>query len=264
MNADLDKIKDIIEKSGNTFHCKVVNFFEEKGWTVLVSPYYNDNVSDKPREIDIVAEKAFDLFRHAGKSQGTINIRLIIECKYVGKNNNVVFWFHDKDIHKTEEMLSNTTHLRKGSAFIKQHHYLSNTNEKVAKLFASKADRKNENELFYKALNQSLNAMVHYRNTGSIIKPNLAKRVNIRRKLNYPIIICNNFENLYRVEIGEDDKDPICIDENFKLEVNYAYLDQNKKHLNEYFLIDILNFLKLDDFLSIIEDDKLAIEHMMR
>ncbi len=27
---------------------------------VLVSPYYNDNISGKPREIDLIAEKAFN------------------------------------------------------------------------------------------------------------------------------------------------------------------------------------------------------------
>lgn len=61
INKDEDPVKQIIENSGNGFHYKVVNFLREKGWVVLVSPYYNDNVTDKQREIDIIAEKSLRL-----------------------------------------------------------------------------------------------------------------------------------------------------------------------------------------------------------
>lgn len=53
MSQDLDKVNAIIEQSGNTFHCKVLKYLQGKRWTVLISPYYNDNVSNKPREIDL-------------------------------------------------------------------------------------------------------------------------------------------------------------------------------------------------------------------
>ena len=49
-------IQDIVEKSGHNFHCQVVNFLRENGWTALISPYYNDNFTEKPREVDIIAE----------------------------------------------------------------------------------------------------------------------------------------------------------------------------------------------------------------
>ena len=86
MTQDLDKVKGIIEKSGNTFHCKVLKYLQEKSWTVLISPYYNDNVSSKPREIDLIAEKAFKATDSRGEFIGTVNVKLFIECKYIPHN----------------------------------------------------------------------------------------------------------------------------------------------------------------------------------
>ena len=77
--TDIDKVKDIIASSGNNFHCKVFDYLKEKGWTVLISPYYNDNVSDKPREIDLIAEKAFAWKNSLNRFIGTVNVKLFIE-----------------------------------------------------------------------------------------------------------------------------------------------------------------------------------------
>ncbi len=60
--------------------------------------------------------------------------------------------------------------------FTQQHHYLS-SNHKVAKLLASKNKPNIENEVIYKALNQSLNAMVYLRHKASII-PEIHNRIN--------------------------------------------------------------------------------------
>lgn len=95
--APLDVAQDIIQKNGNNFHYKVVNFLRERGWFVLVSPYYNDNYTDKPREIDIIAEKPFDIHNLFGDQWlGTVNVRLFIECKYI--NGVMVLWFDQKTI----------------------------------------------------------------------------------------------------------------------------------------------------------------------
>ena len=52
------------------------------------------------------------------------------------------------------------------------------------------------------------------------------------------------------------DTAPSKITDNFQLEVNYAYMTSNWNNINEYFLIDILNFdLLFDRFLEKIEDD---------
>jgi len=258
---DIEQVTNIITRSGNNFHCKVLNYLKEKGWTVLISPYYNDNVSDKPREIDLIAEKPFEITNRFNERFGCVNIKLFIECKYIAQK--IVFWFHNKDRHNAEDLVINTTPLRKDSGYTQKHHYLCNNNDSVAKLFADEKKRKAENEIVYQALNQSLNAMVYYRGSNSIIPEPPRGRRNIRATINYPIIICNNFKHLYRVDIDSGNP-PFNIIDNFQLEVNYAYLDSNKNHVNEYFLIDILNYEKIDEFLDTLQKDIDAISVILR
>lgn len=245
--TDIEQVKEIIANSGNNFHCTVLDRLKEKGWTVLISPYYNDNVSDKPREIDLIAEKVFDIKRSYGDFIGTVNVKLFIECKYISQKT--VFWFHNKDRVKAEHLVLKTTSLTENNRHTKDHHYLRN--DSVAKLFADEKKQKTENEIFYKALNQSLNSMVYYRGSKSIIPKSTQY---IKSTVNYPVIICNDFNNLYRVDIGSSDK-PVTINDNFQLEVNYAYLDLSKKHSNEYFLIDIVSYDKIDTFLEDLQKD---------
>ena len=251
MSEDLDQVIEIIEKSGNTFHCNVLKYLQEKDWTVLISPYYNDNVSNKPREIDLIAEKAFEAKNAHGEFIGTVNVKFFIECKFIPQKN--VFWFHAKDMQKAEDLVLQTTPARGDNIYTKKFHYLEGA-ESVAKLFADGKKHNVENEIFYKALNQSLNAMVYYRNKESIIKLPPGRDKYILYTVNYPIIVCNSFENLYKVEIGAD-ADPSNIDENFQLEVNYAYLALDGTSKTEYFLIDILSFDLIDGFLEKIEKD---------
>src|SRR3989304_1831743 len=129
----MDKVKAIIAKSGNTFHCKVLKYLQNKGWTVLISPYYNDNISSKPREIDLIAEKAFGVKDMVDRTLGTVNVKLFVECKYISQKT--VFWFHDKNMEQAEEIITNNSPLQKDNTYTKKHHYLDGKN-RAAKLFA--------------------------------------------------------------------------------------------------------------------------------
>jgi hypothetical protein len=249
MSQDKDKVKEIIEESGNTFHFKVLKYLQEKGWKVLISPYYNDHVSGKPREIDLVAEKEFPVYDIISTVIGTINIKLFIECKYI--NQKTVFWFHDKDKAKAKELLLKTTLLKEG--FTDDHHYLGKV-DSVAKLFADERKRSPDNEIFYKALNQSLNAMVYFRDIKSINEISNGKYSDIQTYVYYPIIICNSFDDLYKVKF-DTVYDPLKNTEGFLLEVNYAYIALDGTNTDEYFLIDILNFDLFDSFFQKIDDD---------
>lgn len=91
----------------------------------------------------------------------------------------------------------------------------------------------------------------------------LSQRKYILKTVNYPIIVCNSFENLYRVEIDAD-ADPSNIAENFQLEVNYAYITSNGSNVNEYFLIDILNFDLFDNFWEKIENDARLVSFFLK
>jgi len=225
----MGNIKDLIIKSGNNFHCQVVDFLRKRGWTVLISPYYNDNLTDKPREIDIVAEKPFSMKDSWGSGfLGTLNFKLFIECKYI--NKEVIFWFDEKDKEKAIKRIMHDTGLEPPSRnnAINNHHYLKN--DKVAKLFSSGQDKTPDNELIYKAINQSLNAMVYYKSSGSILSK---RREHIKKIVNYPLILCNAFDKFYKVNIGANNHSKI--EDNFQLEINYAYLDKDKDSRCEYF-----------------------------
>lgn len=247
----IEKVKKIISQSGNTFHSSVLQYMTNRDWTVLISPYYNDNVTNKPREIDLIVEKEFNITNFHREPTGIINVRLFIECKYIPKIN--VFWFYFKDRQKVEDLITQTTQIPVGSDSIENHHYLGGTN-RVAKLFSDERIKSTENETFFKALNQCLNAMVYYRYRGSIIKNFDNRNRNIQLTLNYPVILCNSFENLYQVEM-ELPSEPKRIEKNFQLEVNYAYMTADANNINEFFLIDIIDFNLLDQFLEVIEND---------
>lgn len=231
MNSKKDPIAELIERSGNNFHCQVINFLRAAAWTVLISPYYNDNFTDKPREIDIVAEKEFVVNNNFDQFLGMLNVKLFIECKFI--NKDIIFWLDEKDKEKANERVERDTSIQYLNE--NSHHYLKNG--KVAKLFSSSPEKSLDNELIYKAINQSLNAMVYYKNSRSILP---GRRENIQKILNYPLIICNTFDRFYKVEIGNAVYSKM--DDNFQLEINYAYLDKDKNNQADYFLIDVIDF----------------------
>jgi hypothetical protein len=57
--SDAEIAKDLAARSGNNFHCKVVNYLRSRNWHVSISPWYVDSSTDKPRELDLIAEKLY-------------------------------------------------------------------------------------------------------------------------------------------------------------------------------------------------------------
>lgn len=255
MNDDIKKVNSIISRSGNNFHCKVLKYLKDKGWTVLISPYYNDNISGKPREIDLIAEKYFDcIIDYWGKPKGSVSVKLYIECKHITQEN--VFWFYDKEEKSAIDLVVSTTPMERGNIYTNKHHYLENK-ERVAKLFADGKSNTSESEVFYKALNQCLNAMIYNRGKGTIINREDRRREFNKVVLEYPVIVCNSFKNLYRVDI-DSEAEVVNINNNFNLEVNYSYLNYSRVNIDEYFLIDVVNFEDIDQFLAKLESDAKA------
>ncbi|MEO8331489.1 MAG: hypothetical protein ABI479_03585 [Gallionella sp.] len=250
-----EEIEAIVNESGNSFHCRVTNYLKTKGWSTLVSPYYMDGGTNKPREIDLIAEKHWIFDGRHPDQYGAVIIKLFIECKYIPQPN--VFWFSDKDTAAATKWLVSNTPLTANNMFTKRHHYLA-SGSRVAKLFASKNKPNAENEVIYKALNQSLNAMVYLRGKESLIPDIESGRIPTLACIEMPVVFCNSFADFYRVEM-ESSSTPQHLDENFQLEVNYAYLDINEKQRNDYFLLDIVDFEKIDGYLNVLEADKEAI-----
>ncbi|MHC1741843.1 MAG: hypothetical protein AB9873_02285 [Syntrophobacteraceae bacterium] len=250
MPTDIEEVMAIVAKSGNSFHCKVLKYLQKQGWTVLVSPYFNDNVSGKPREIDLIAEKTFEIRGPFSDFGGYVNVQLYVECKYIPQKT--VFWFHEKDVGKATALVVGTSPCQRDNTYTNEHHYLSEG--RVSKLFADAKSKGAENEVFFKALNQSLNGLIYYRGRGSIIQVRPNQRNYTKCILSYPVIVCNSFDSLYAVDIDSDD-DPVRIQGIFQLEVNYAYVSQQGVSANEFFLIDVVDFAGIDGFLELVGKD---------
>ncbi len=256
---DIAGIKKIIEQSGNNLHYKVVDFLRENGWYVSVSPYYADNFSEKPREIDIIAEKNYPIGVGMRGFLGTISIQLFIECKYI--KDDTVFWFDERNNNKALEFVLNNTPLEDPSRYsmTSKHHYLSGL--PVAKLFASAQNKgqSQDGEVFFKAITQSLNGMISYSGSGSLLPSGFNQLRNdmIKTTLRYPLIITDSFGKLYRHDVIKKG-DPEEISENFEIETQYAYFDHSKKQRKEYFLIDVCNLDTLKRYLEMIEKSDLG------
>ena len=246
-----EKVKSLILNNGNNLHCRVLNEFRSRDWETIVSPYYLDEISNKPREIDIIAEKSFLYEDRFSEVYGTINAKLFIECKYI--KQTVIFWFEEKNMDSAKNWILSKTPINEDNVFFKDHSYIQN-NRNVAKLFTSESKSNHENDPIYKALNQSLHSMVYLRNKEPI-KGNVSKRFNnILSSFSYPVIICNSFENFYRVDMNNQHNIE-KIKDNFQLEVNYAYKNINRQTQSEYFLIDVVSIENIDDYLKVIESD---------
>lgn len=242
----------LIRNSGNNFHAKVARWFADQGWHVVVSPYYMDQSLNKAREIDLIAEKVCaTITNYSDRKVGDVVVRLFVECKYVPLA--AVFWFADKDIEEATELLCANGVFRKRNLYTEKHHYLSKS-PKVAKLFATSKDKQNENEPFYRALNQAFNAMVSMRGR-SISIPAVKKQSTGRLEvLEFPVVVCNSFENMYSVDFYTDST-PSKILENFQLEVRYAYFDHAQNQRDEYFLLDFVEFDKLNELSESVTED---------
>lgn len=237
---------DVIKESGHRLHARVVRVLREKNWYALISAHYTDSFTDKPREIDIVAEIDQEYHDRQGFRK-RVTVRLFLECKYFANDTTTVFWFDERDRHRAHKRAANDLRwdAKAFSCATPWHHYLAA--ESVAKLFHSSSGA----ETVSKAVNQCLNAMVYHR--GDVVPPGSTKRPDQVLLLRYPVIVCNSLETLHRTRLGDDEEAHEPIRDRFQLEVNYAYLPADgTPSRNEYFLIDVTDVDHLPELLDTI------------
>ncbi len=259
MPEDKKQVNKLIEDSGIITHYKVIDALRKNDWNLLISPYYYDNIANTIKEIDIVAEKSFgSVDGQFDESAVQINVQLFLECKYI--KQEIVFWFDDIDKDQAVSKLESETGLDilygKPGADItpEKFHYLSN--EKVAKLFSTNTNRE---DIIYKAMSQCLHAKIYYDQWFN--KPIYKQFKNPARTktkiLKYPVIICDNFNQLKEINFEGDYKHGYKdIKDYFQLELNYTYLDRDRTSARQdYFLIDVVDFNHLEEFLGGLEKE---------
>ncbi|MDO8140346.1 MAG: hypothetical protein Q6358_02505, partial [Candidatus Brocadiales bacterium] len=231
-------VTQIIEGSGNNFHAKVARWFNSNGWHTIVSPYYMDQSQSKARELDLIAEKLWPLKNASGHTQGNLVVRLFIECKFVA--SEAVFWFAPKNAQAAKKLVCSLGPFRENNSFTDKHHYIAKS-PSVAKLFASSITKAQENDPFYRALNQALNGTVSMRPTSPAHPAVGGHQRGKVITFNYPVVVCSSFAQLYAVDFFAE-AIPSAIADNFQLEVQYAFLDRSDHQQDEYFLIDFVEY----------------------
>jgi hypothetical protein len=248
-------VAQIISGSGNTFHAKVARWLRADGWHVVISPYYMDETQNKAREIDLIAERLWPVTNFS-RQIGEVAIRLFIECKYVPSPS--VFWYTEKNVATAEALVCRTSPFRANNTYTQEHHYLSSS-LKVAKLFAT-GGKAQETDPFYRALNQSLNALVSMR--GQPISASLtSKSSSPMAVLNFPVVVCSSFEQIFAVDFYSE-SDPVPVTDNFQLEVRYAYIGQGGSRHSENFLLDFVEFSQLNKFAAALNQDGKAAAYL--
>ena len=246
-----DEVSKLVRNSGNNFHAKVARWLSDNDWHVVVSPYYMDQTQNKAREIDLIAEKLWPVRDMFSQQVNDVAIRLFIECKFVPSHS--VFWFAEKDQDSAQELVCANGFFEADNMYTKKHHYLAQ-NSKVAKLFATSASKAPENEPFYKALNQTLNAMVSMIGRPVSVPALKKSRRNLRVVIEFPVVVCSSFDQIYSVDFYKESQ-PESIKDNFQLEVRYAYIDRHNNQRDDYFLLDFVEFNQLEKFAEAIDED---------
>jgi antitoxin component of MazEF toxin-antitoxin module len=96
-----------IQKCGNSLTIRIFQLLNEGGWKTSLSPRYIDPESNVIREIDLIAEKSFEMRGKNGDYFYLVH-RLIIEAKYL--NKEWVFYLTEGNSTTEEHEIVNKTH----------------------------------------------------------------------------------------------------------------------------------------------------------
>jgi hypothetical protein len=261
-------IQNFAKQHGNRFHAEVVLHLRKNGWNVTVSPFYRDIATDKAREVDVIAGKVFYVPRGLGFQPFAFPVMLVIECKYV--NKEILFWFDTKDSRQARDLITRSFPELRDNANIEKHHWYP-LNEDVAKLFANinlnKDERQPENEVIFSSIDKVLNSLIYYRNKPSEDLPINPGAVR-KGRIYYPLVLVDRFSKLYKTTFGQPEAtQPLDEESWFPAEVNYAYTNLVGGRFRfpkfEYFLVDIVNFARFDQYLTLLErEDIEAVKSM--
>lgn len=244
--------KEVIEKSGNSFHMRIADALEKQWRIVEISSYYTDFATSVPRELDIIAyriEKISAQVRAWGKNpECEICVKLFIECKYLDLNNTIVTWTQPLTKEVIKNHLSAKPIIRElfwdymkyndklPDEFERTHQYYNH--QSVAKLFST---QNNEDPMF-KWINQVLHSLIYFEK----------HKWSYKYHYNYPVIVINTFNNFYKTNsIGQN---PQLIKDGLLFNTKYSYTE-NWYSQNRDFFIDIVDENWLNTFLTQINNE---------
>jgi hypothetical protein len=260
-----------MDENGNDFHYQAVDFLKAKGWSVNISPYYIDLITQKPREIDIIAQKKWPVVEKFRQKSAGILIRLFIECKWILPTVSLYFNFIDNDKDLAERLARNNDILRERdyppvADMSKEppriHHYLQQN--EAARNCACVTSKGSNKDIFFEAWDQALRALLYFKN-----QPPQQRWVPVDVDFNderiyiidYPLVVVSSFNTFFKRDWNSKISTPMK--DNFLWSVEYSYIvpsrNQEKIHKREDFFIDITSFPTLEDFLGNLERNDIGI-----
>ncbi|MDO8556908.1 MAG: hypothetical protein Q7R98_00395 [Candidatus Jorgensenbacteria bacterium] len=219
---------------------EVVLLLKSLGWNVELSTYYHDDISDKPREIDIVASRDCPV-GVPGRGQTNFKIFLFIECKYF--KEGVAFRMYDNQEKESRSaIITNgfSANILRDSGFAEKHHYVCAST--VGKLYDSK-----ENDEVFKSL------------TGAVKSLAFFKESRNEKGIFYPIVVYDGVPGLYEITNNDFSKlDSAPLTENIVFHLNYSYRSAVTSRLsNQSFCVDFVRKSELGKFLTMVKGQEI-------
>jgi len=235
------EFKKIIEESGNNLHIDTVDLLERMQWDVDLSSYYYDETANKPREIDIIAQRNVEV----KEAIDQFKLFLFIECKYF--KNEVAFRARRNNKEESKEAIIieglDKEYLLEGENLFREHHYLKEGF--IGKLYDSFPK---EQGAVFNAVTQPIKSLTFFKERS--YKMEVEK--GLTKAIYYPIVVYSGIEGIYAIKRKEADLDKLEPKKELIFGLNYSYKSvvDNKLKTNHFYI----DFIHQDSLGNFIED----------
>ncbi len=237
MNQELIKA---LQTSGNNLHLDIAEILERDGWKVELSSYYFDDITDKPREIDIVATlEVRTPTSPISTSSEKFNVNLFIECKHF--TQDIAFRMNKAKPDKLMEALLvevyNKNEIVRQSDLESIHHHLK------LKLVGVLYDASNKLQKdIFDAITQPIKSYSYFQD-------------KLQQGLTYLAVIYRGIDGIYPISSPSDlttlpSLNPV---DDLTMGINYSSKKFGTK--SKYFLIDFIHEKKIIDYLKQIKNE---------
>lgn len=250
-----EELKKSIKDSGNQLHLKVARLLEKEGWTVQISPYYVDELTAAPREIDIVASLRIPIKNTFGKEKDYFWIHIIVECKHLTKEA-VFYEFGDKPPFSAVKAIRignlKRSEIIDNKAFASDHHYVkAGTSARLYDI--ERGEISSNTDDIYKSITQAIKAL--------IFEEHSFQGKTGGRALFYPVVVYEGIDGIWSLS-GTSDPDPdkAELKKRNLYTLQYGYRDLGNSDIRkELFIVDYVHWDALPELLTDIHEDKTSL-----
>lgn len=247
-----ETLKKVIEESGNRLHLRVADLLTKGEWTVQLSPYYVDELTTAPREIDIIASRRIPVNDSFVHEKDYFWIHLIIECKHLTK---AVAFYEFRNKHPFDPVVAirtgnlNRSEIIDNMSFAREHHYVQAGN--TARLYElERGEIASGSDDIYKSITQVVKALI-FQEHGFRGQPE-------GRAIYYPVVVYDGIVGVWTLA-GTPNPDPASaeLQQRNLYALQYAYKDMGNANIRkEWFIVDFVHWDVLPKLLEDIAKDR--------